>query len=69
MEREREGDGAAKNSGGKKKSCMISFYVGSKNNTNECICKTETDSETDIENKLVVSTGEGEGEGQIRARD
>ena len=35
-----------------------------KNNTNECICKTETDS--DIENKLVVTKGEREGGEQIR---
>ena len=76
MEREREGEGAAKNSEGKKKYGMISFYAGSKNSTNECICKTGTDSETDTENRLVVSRGEargqtdpGEGEGQTRARE
>ena len=75
MEREREGEGPAKNSGGKKKYGMISFYAVSKNSTNECICKTGTDSETDTENRLVVSRGEargktdpGEGEGQTRAR-
>ena len=75
MEREREGEGAAKNSGGKKKYGMISVYAGSKNSTNECICKTGTDSETDTENRLVVSRGEargqtdpGEGEGQTPAR-
>ena len=37
----------------------------SKNNTNECICKTEAF--TDIEDKLMVTKGEVEGgEGQIR---
>ena len=76
MEREREGEGAAKNSGGKKKYGMISFYAVSKNSTNECICKTGTDSETDTENRLVVSRGEargktdpGEGEGQEGGTD
>lgn len=74
-EREREGEGAAKNSGGKKKYGVISFYAGSKNSTNECICKTGKDSETDTENRRVVSRGEargrgrpGRGEGQARAR-
>ena len=34
----------------------ITYMWNLKNNTNECICKTETDS--DIENKLVVTEGE-----------
>lgn len=62
--REREGEGAAKNSGGKKKYGMISFYAGSKNSTNECICKTGKDSETDTENRRVVSRGEARGRGR-----
>ena len=46
MERDREGEGAAKNSGGKKKSCMISFYAGSKNNTNVYAKQKQTQRQT-----------------------